>query len=345
MELDDELKNLPNIEEQHDNFADDDMAVSYEKKKKKKKHKHDALMEETKQFTKGLDFDEDDTYSFLLDLKKKHKKESDDLDGSGLFDTKGKNKKKIKNLEVKFKPESMLLDKQLKDADNTIAIIKELYGTMKDSKYRGVGKIMSDVLAALNTANSNKLNVIKEKNNLKKSIIDLMIKLKKDEKPEDKEAKSAEEYGAELFTNLFKQGRNNVINGVNNAQGTDFGDINGFDDFKPTDASNDDGTTMADSIIDQRLANNSSNNTYRTPQGSAAIRYENVHPEICAKKSFSTGKITMVAIDDEGHEIDDPNYPVPNIKDLEANGSMRFNEDAGTCTDFAGRVYRVIDVE
>lgn len=329
MDLDKELKNLPEVEDQHDNYSDSDMEV-FSSKKKKKKKKYDKLLEDTKRFTDELDLGDDDKdYKFLLKFKDKHKND-DDEDGIGLFDTKGKDKKKIKNLEVKFKPEAVLLDKQLKDADATIGMIKDLYDRMKDSKYRGVGKMMSDVLSALNTANSNKLSVIKEKNALKKNIIDLTLKMKKDEKPTDGEEKSSEEFGANFFTNLFRQGRTNTIDSVNNAQGDEFTDVDGF------------GNATGDDIINERLKNG---NGYRSREGDVAIQYESVHPEICVKRSFSTGKIDIVALDDEGNNISDKDYPVPTIEELEANGTLTFNNDAGTCTDFAGRIYRVIEVE
>ena len=137
----------------------------------------------------------------------------------------------------------------------------------------------------------------------------------------------ADQFGAKVFDELFKFGRGNVISEANKYNSS-------IDDFI---APNSENSPSYDDIINSRLEAES--NEYMSDDGNKMIEYEPRKPKICIEKSFSTGETRAVAIDSEGVTIDD--YPVPTNEQL---GKLTFNNESGTCTDFSGRVYKVIEV-
>ena len=295
-----------------------------ESSRKKKKRKKSKVFEEIDTF---LDdgFNGDDDMAFITNLKLK-KKDKVKADGD-LFDTDDNGKKKFKNVESKFKPEIATLQRLLKDNEETTKAIRTVLEPLLTSKARGSSKLLADLLLALNSANNNRLAVVKEMNSVKKAIYDLKIKLERDTKDEDLGLPS-DQFGSKMFDELFKMGRANVIAQANQHNA----DIGAFvNPDMPTAVDN------YDDFIDERLS--TENNNYRSAEGTKMIEYENLHPQICIRKSFSTGDLSVVAIDNTGVVIDD--YPVP---ELESMGKITFNNESGTCSDSAGRIYKVIEV-
>ena len=303
----------------------DDLALFKRAEFKKKKRKKNKVFKEIDTY---LDdgFSGDDDMAFITDLKIK-KKDKVKADGD-LFDTAGDAKKKFKNVEAKFKPEIAHLQKLLKDNEDASQTIRSVLKPLLTSKARGSSKLLADLLLALNSSNNNRLAVVKEMTSVKKAIYDLKIKLERDNKDEDLGLPS-DQFGAKMFDELYKMGRSKVLAQANQYN-TDMSAFVSPDNSAPP-------VDNYDDFIDERLS--TENNSYRSPDGNKMIEYENRHPETCIQKSFSTGDLTVVAIDDTGVVLDDD--PVPDIDSL---GKLTFNNDSGTCSDSAGRVYKVIEV-
>lgn len=309
-----------------DDTPEDDLSLfkrAEARNKANKKRKKNKLFREMDSF---LDdgFSGDDDMEFVLSLKRR-KKDKVKADGD-LFDTDSDNgKRKFKNVEAKFKPELANLQRILKDNEDTAKAIKTVLEPLLTSKARGSSKLLADLLIALNSANNNRLAVVKELSGVKKAIYDLKIKLQREDK--DDLGMPADQFGAKMLDELFKAGRSNVVNSVNQYNQ----EMSPYVDQSQPDMDYDD-------FISDRLANET--NKYRTADGTKMIEYESRHPEICIQKSFSTGEFHAVAIDNTGVVIDD--YPVPNNEQL---GKLVFNNDSGTCTDMSGRVYKVIEID
>lgn len=302
----------------------DDLALfkraetSRKKKKKIKLFKDiDSILDD------GPSGDDDMDFISSFKIKNKGKVKSD----GDLFDTDGKSNKKFKNVESKFKPELANLQKLLKDNEETSKAIKLVLTPLLTSKARGSSKLLADLLIALNSANNNRLAVVKEQSSIKKAIYDLKIKLSKDEKDDDL-GMPADQFGSKMFDELFKLGRSSVIDSANKYNQDPSSIYNTTNDINVEDY---------DAFMDDRLATET--NDYRSADGNKMIEYEARQPEICIQKSFSTGDVMAVAIDNTGVVIDD--YPVPTVEQL---GKLIFNNESHTCTDVTGRVYKVIEV-
>lgn len=297
---------------------EDSNEVELFKKAKHKKKSSDKLFSDISKILDDDDEDGDSSMFMALTFKDKKKHKDHEIDGD-LFDTKDKGDKKIKSIETKFKPEMLDLKKLLKDNEITVKNIKDFLEPFVTSKARGSSKIVSDLFAALNSANNNRLSTLKELSNIKKTVLELKYKLKKDE---NDEIMPADQYGSKLFAQLFSQGRNNVINESKEFQPD-------LSDYVNSDKS-------FDEICDERLSTEKS--SYRSDDGNKMIQYEARHPKVCVLKNSLNGNIRLAAIDDKGIEIED--YPVP---DLESLGTIHFNNENGTAMDNTGRVYKVIE--
>ena len=298
----------------------DDLGLFKKAEAKRKKKRKLKLFRDIDSILDGDSTSGDDDMDFVSKLKLKGKGKAK-ADGD-LFDTEG-GPKKFKNVESKFKPELANLQKILKDNEETSKVIRSVLGPMLSSKARGSAKMIADLLMALNSANNNRLAVVKELSSVKKAIYDLKIKLDKDK--DSTLGMPADQFGSQLFDELFKQGRRNVMQTANQYNPS-------FQDYVNTEAPQD-----FDNIIDQRLSTET--NEYRSAEGNKMIEYESLHPELCVEKSFSTGEIRVIAIDSNGVPIDD--YPTPTVDEL---GRLSFNNESGTCTDITGRTYKVIEV-
>lgn len=323
--IEDILKGLQDlqVESQVDVDTDPDMSL-FKKEKKKKKNKLYSEIDNI------LD-DESDTGNedmFIAMGFKSKKKDKEDVDGD-IFDTDGKKDKKLKNIEAKFKPELANLAKLLKENEALAKSIKTILDPIFTSKARIPYKTLVDLITAYNVTNSNKMQNIKETANLKKSIWDL--KLKMEAKDKSSNELQMDEYGSQLFDQLFKTGRKNVIDNISE-----------YNPAMDTPVNMGNYSTSIDDAINARLntETNEDGSSFRTEEGSKYIQYEHLQPELYIQKSFETGDLDVVAVGNDGVVIDD--YPVPSIEQL---GKITFNEEAGTCTDQTGRVFKVMEVK
>ena len=314
--IEQELANL-HPQEQIDS-CEDDLSLFKKSRQDKKKKKKNKLFSE---IDKILEEDgSDDEMMFASNYKSRKKKELD-ADGD-IFDTSDKGSKKVKSIEAKFKPELANLQKLLKDNDATVKMIKDVLTPIMSSKARGSSKFLVDLILSLNSANNNRLSTIKEISNVKKAIYDLKIKMEKDNK--ENNGLTNEQFGSAFFDSLFKQGRGNVIETAD-SYNQDLSDFTSNKSFEE--------------ICDERLSNASEEELYRSDEGNRLIQYEALNPEVCITKSLNTGEVGIIAIDKDGNRLDE--YPIPTLKDL---GKLVFNNEAGTCTDFTGRIFRVIEI-
>ena len=339
MSLEEELSNLiPEQQVEVDNTEDidDDLAVFKRSKSKKKEKKERKLKKREKDIFGFIldddDFDSDDeSLSFLVSKKVKSKREE-----TTLFDTTGK-KPKDENYETRFREEQSQLNKVLKDAEDVYIASKEIFDTLRSSKARGTSKTLTDVMSNLNSANTTRLQIIKEKSNLKKNIAELKLKQKQLKGKEDETNNlMAEEFSSKYLTELYSsQGnRNNVINAINNAQSSNY-DPDAV--ILPTNIEDESGSydieydTDADDIIDQRVTNS----TTRSDEVEANIKYENLEPQTCVKV-LPDNTYEIHCIDKFGNPMPD-DYPVP-----ETLGKLTFNFDSNTATDTTGKIYPMI---
>lgn len=342
LSLEEELSNLipeQQVEIEEEENIDDDL-VAYKRNKSKKKEKKERKLKKREKDIFGFiadddDFDSDDeSLSFLVSKKVKNKREE-----TSLFDTSGR-KPKDENYETRFREEQSQLNKVLKDAEDVYTASKEIFDTLKDSKARGTSKMLTDVMSNLNSANTTRLQIIKEKSNLKKNIAELKLKQKqmKDKEETDNNNLMAEEFGSKYLTDLYSsQGnRTNVINAINNAQSSNY-DPNEV--ILPSNFEDESGTydieydEDADDIISKRVKNS----TVRSDEVEANIKYEHLEPETCIKV-LPDNTYEVYCIDKFGNPMPD-DYPVPTPEMI---GKLTYKFDSNIATDSTGRIYRMI---
>ena len=246
---------------------------------------------------------------------------------------------KYKEDENEFKKEfaeelTMLYD-LLDDANKFSKKLNKKYDSIDGSKAKGTSKYLNDLIASVLTSNTNKLQIIKEITNLKKTIQELKIKA------DGKYAKAGgdgtlEDQTNSFFSNIMNVGRNNFVSALNGDP-----DIH----FMNPDYSNDDDIEYANSLpdaqdaihemINERLSNEGNG---RSVEAEKYIIYENLKPELVIMYSVLDNSWEMIAQDKDGQRIID--YPVPTKKDL---GKMKFSSDRKFATDSYGRSYKVIE--
>ena len=246
---------------------------------------------------------------------------------------------KYKEDENEFKKEfaeelTMLYD-LLDDANKFSKKLNKKYDSIDGSKAKGTSKYLNDLIASVLTSNTNKLQIIKEITNLKKTIQELKIK------SDGKYAKmggdgSIEDQANSFFSNIMSVGRNNFVSALNGDP-----DIH----FMNPEYSNDEDIEYANSLpdahealhdmISERLSNEGLN---RSIEADKYILYENLKPELVILYCVLDNSWEIIAQDKDGQRILD--YPVPTKKDL---GKMKFSTDRKFATDSYGRSYKVIE--
>ena len=315
---------------------DKDLAAIKHKKKKKKKDKKKkglymddkiALLMDDIAMDNGLEMSDsialDDMDEYLLSKKKKKGKKHD------LFDIKEAKKKKKKDLEAKFAPQLAQLTKILKDSDDAAGMIKDILKDIRGSKSRYVGKTLTDLLQALNSANSNRASVVRDISNIKKAVIDLNMKKEKNTKKKKDEDIDNESYGVNIFQKILGggSGRKEMMDSAKEYFG---GNIQDLDDGMEEYDLNED--------INSRLREEEENNN-RTEEGSKYISYEGYGPEDCVML-HSDGSYDIDAVDKYNQRMPD-DYPRLSKEDL---GDLRFDMDAMTASDPYGRKFKVLNV-
>ena len=244
---------------------------------------------------------------------------------------------KYKEDENEFKKEfaeelTMLYD-LLDDANKFNKKLIKKYDSIDGSKAKGTSKYLNDLIASVLTSNTNKLQIIKEITNLKKTIQEL--KIKSDGKYAKMGDDSLESQANSFFSNIMSVGRNNFISALN-------GDDMQFVDVEySSDTDIEYANTLPDvqneihDRINERLMNEDS---LRSTEAEKYIIYENLQPEYKILRSAMDNTWEVIAVDKDGHRIHD--YPVPSKKDL---GRMKFSSDGNYATDAYGRSYKVIE--
>ena len=340
-DLDDSVSNdKSNKETVSDENLDPDMAIiksakkSKKDKKKKKKYnddKLDLLMEDISiddelRTSDNIMIDDDDDYLIFKKTKKGRKKD--------LFDIKQAKKKRKRDLEAKFAPQLTELRRILKDSDEAAGMIKEVLGEIRGSKSRYVGKTLTDLFQALNSANSNRASVVRDISNIHKTIVDLNIKRDKS-KPDNKKTEDMdnEEYGINIFQRLLGNGggRKGLMNDAKEY-------------FSGSDAENDPTSEMIGDNIDelndeinQRL--NDEGNDMRSDNGNKYIEYENDGAQDCILL-HKDGTWEPDAIDKYRQRMTD-DYPRLTSEDL---GDIHIDKDSMIASDRYGRKFPVIEV-
>ena len=318
----------------------DSKALKKGKKKKKKNKKEkisrlrvimddfedeDLLADDDSGIATKEDNDEMDMYLFSKKSKKGKKKD--------LFDIKQAKKKKKKNIEAKFAPQLVVLRKILKDTNTASENIQGILDRILNSKSRYVGKSLTDLLQALNTANSTRASVVRDIANINKTIVDLSMKQEKANPKKNDKDMDAEEYGIDFFRKVLSGNgsRKSMLDAArdyynnDNSQSDDYYTDDGYD----YDELNDD--------IEERLKEE--NNERRTEDGTKYIQYENMKPEYVIMY-HANGEYELDAVDKYGTRMPDE-YPRLNEEDL---GNIRIELDQGFAIDTYGRKYRIIEV-
>lgn len=328
---DDSSYSNDNINTELDDTEDDDIKAlkKYHKnkkdKKKDKKYKHDKLHFIMEDMGDQDDFgqkDSDDDISeiedFIFSKKSKKGKKKD------LFDIKQAKKAKKKNIDAKFTPQIAMLRKILKDADTTATDIRGVLDKILSSKSRYTGKSLTDLLQALNTANSNRASIVRDISNINKTIIDLKMKQDKANPKKEDENQDDEEYGINLFRRILS-GNNSRRDMMESAKSF-YNEQNVIDDLPEEDP---------DEIINARL--NEENNERRSSEGTQYIRYESMEPRDVVVMQ-PDGSWEMDAVDKDDNPMPD-DYPRLTMEDV---GNMRFDMDTKSALDSYGRRYDII---
>lgn len=318
---------------------DKDLSVIKSKKNKKKKKKDKKKYRDDKisllmddisvdnELDSGDSIALDDMDEYLISKKKRKGKKRD------LFDMKEAKKKKKKDLEAKFAPQILQLNKILKDSDDAAGMIKDILKDIRGSKSRYVGKTLTDLLQALNSANSNRASVVRDISNIKKAIVDLGMKAEKGKSKKKDEMQDNETYGINIFKKILGSGggRKDMMK-----HAKEYFDDNAPD---PNTIYGDDEDAYGDinSLIADRLEEEE--NESRTDEGSSYIKYEAMGPEDCVMY-HSDGSYEIDAVDKYNQRMPD-DYPRLNKEDL---GDLRFDMDAMQASDPYGRKFKVIKV-
>lgn len=234
-----------------------------------------------------------------------------------------------------FAEELAMLYDLLDEANKFNKKLSKKYDTIEGSKAKGTSKYLNDLIESMLSSTTNRLQIIKEINSLKKNIQELKIK------SDSKYGKiggdgTLEEDANSFFQNIMGVGRNNFVSALNGEP-----DIH----FSNPEYSNDDDIEYANSLpdahealhemINERLENEG---VARSIEAEKYIIYENMKPELIITFSVVNNTWEMVAVDKDGQIIQ--GFPVPSKKDL---GKMKFSQDKKFATDAYGRSYKVVE--
>lgn len=372
-----------------ENLGDDILArLKMSKKAKKKAKKKEKPSKLTKTLDKLVDFgdiggssdeDEPGLMDLAKSLKKSMKKKNNKfvLDSDNFLDDDGKKKKKDtrKKYEKMFLPEANLLKSLLKDADTDGQKIKKVFNDLTATKVRGVSKALTDTMATIVSANSNKLAIIKAMSDLKTKTCDLAMKEDAHKKGEDDAgAFDQAAMGAKFMQDLFGQGNREFTTALKDVNAVSEDEYNRVRQAaeaaapvdpevmqaaispteKPVETEIPDDENIVDTPpvpveeFDGLLGNRmeelndklKDDAIYgRSDDGDNLIRFEQRGVKVWIRK-FETDDgpdWEFVAIDRDGNEV--PEYPLP---DKRAVAPVHLNDETGIGTDSFGRQYSMI---
>jgi hypothetical protein len=223
----------------------------------------------------------------------------------------------------------MELRRILKDANEASTMIRTILEEIRGSKSRYVGKTLTDLLQALNSANSNRASVVRDISNIQKTIIDLGIKKDKSNPKKKDEAADSEEYGINLFQRILSGngGRKDMMKSAKKY----------FDDNNErVDEEYDDEYEDPDEIINRRL--HQEENSHRTETGSKYIEYEKDGAEDCVIV-YPDGSWEPDAINKYNNRMPE-DYPRMSKDDMPG---LRLDLDTKVATDDYGRKYKIVE--
>lgn len=302
------------------------------KKKKKKKSSLTAMSGDLDLVLTEEDVNEEEATQTLLDVDKIIFSHDIFDDSDEIVSEQKKGYKKLKNGQNSFKKEFAeeitllysLLDETTQYAKD---LEKDLKG-IRGSKVRGVSKYSNDLASLILTAKQTKLNIIKEISSVKKTVADLGIKDTKNN--DNKNTNNTEALASQYFKHILAHGRTDFISRMGDAPiDIDVDELtrSGYSDQEELEYNR---------LLEDRLS--STDNPFRSADGSKYIEYENRGVEIRVNKCIDTGEWDFVAVDRTGVRIDD--YPLPTKRSA---GRMKFSDDSTYATDSAGIMYKVME--
>lgn len=246
---------------------------------------------------------------------------------------------KYKEDENEFKKEfaeelAMLYD-LLDEANKFNKKLNKKYDAMDGNKAKGTSKYLTDLIESMLSSTTNRLQIIKEINSLKKNIQELKIKA------DGKYAKmggdgSLEDDANSFFQNIMGVGRNNFVSALNGDPDYHFSNPEySYDDDIEYVNSLPDAQEALHDVINERLENENAN---RSNEADMYIIYENMKPELIVMYSVMDNTWEVIAVDKDGQRIQ--GYPVPTKSDL---GRVKFSSDKKYMTDAYGRSYKVME--
>lgn len=323
-----------------------DMKKKKSKNQKKKSKKIDleimsnGNIESLDTFLKDKEESDDEKNKDIISIDELlHDSDDDDDEDTtkDLLNTQCSNYNKLKKennpYKKEFAEEITLLYNLLKDTNSFSKDLEETYRYLTSSKVRGMSKYTIDLANTILGATSNKIQILKEINNIKKTIQDLKLK---SDKFKDEKQSSTEALASHYFKNLVNYGRSNFIrefNNPNSSKNDEDIDISKFINLEDvTDTENENYMN----IIEDRLDN--TDVKLRSDDADKYIQYENLGVKIKIKKCVDTNTWEFVAIDKHNQQIFD--YPLPSKKSA---GKVKFSPDGTYATDERGRSYSVIE--
>lgn len=246
---------------------------------------------------------------------------------------------KYKEDENEFKKEfaeelTMLYD-LLDDANKFSKKLSKKYDSIDGSKAKGTSKYLNDLIASVLTSNTNKLQIIKEITNLKKTIQELKIKADGKKGNISDGDGSLESQANDFFSNIMGVGRNNFLAALN---GDPDSQLSSSDYSSDNDIEYVNSLPEAQEELHERINERLMNESSRSAEGDKYIIYENLQPELVIMYNVMDNSWDMIAVDKDGQRIID--YPVPSKKEL---GKMKFSSDHKFATDAYGRSYKCME--
>ena len=271
--------------------------------------------EKASEISKADEYTEDDWADVLAQFKTpkvKTTKSYKNSDVDSLLHGEGKKKKKKKKEKEgpkdyyeDFAPEIGLLQNMLKDSTSFTEDLQKRYYALSNSRSsaRGVGKFTTDLITSINQARDGSVKLINTIASLKKNVIDLNMKERKEAgatNGEDSEDIAA--YSASFLKKLIQQDRSDALL---------------YGDSTPTNADEDD---LFENI------NDALGDLNRPDEVDTYLKYENRDVQKIAFVNKDTNEYEIKAIaGDTGEEL--PDYPIPEISHLDINPSTEVAVD------------------
>lgn len=234
-----------------------------------------------------------------------------------------------------FAEELAMLYDLLDEANKFNKKLSKKYDALDGNKAKGTSKYVNDLIESMLSSTTNRLQIIKEINTLKKNIQELKIKA------DGKYAKlggdgSLEDDANSFFQNIMGVGRNNFVSALNGDPDYHFSNPEySYDEDIEYANSLPDAQDALHDVINERLENEG---ITRTNEADMYIIYENMKPELIVMYSVMDNSWEVIAVDKDGQRIQ--GYPVPKKSDL---GKVKFSSDKKYMTDAYGRSYKVME--